>query len=87
VVGKTLSLWAILRFWSRVPPIGGIILAQGESGSEIAALLSEDPFQQEGCADYEVFEFTPNPLTGRSLKLDAFVAKSLEYPPSSDPEC
>jgi uncharacterized protein YciI len=61
----------------RVPPIGGIILARGESQEEFLSLLAEDPFHQNGLAKYEVFEFNPAPLPRRSAELEAFLSKSL----------
>ncbi len=61
----------------RVPPIGGLILAQGESREEMEAILAEDPFSKEGLARYEVFEFTPNPAPRCSLELEAFLSKPL----------
>jgi len=67
----------ILGSGRRVPPIGGIILARGESKEEFLALLAEDPFQQNGLARYEVFEFNPGPLPRRSAELEAFLNKPL----------
>jgi uncharacterized protein YciI len=61
----------------RVPPIGGIIIARGESQEEFLALLAEDPYQQNGLAKYEVFAFNPGPLPRRSEELEAFLSKSL----------
>ena len=61
----------------RVPPIGGIILARGESREEFLALLAEDPYQQNGLAKYEVFEFTQGPLPRRSAEMEAFLSKPL----------
>lgn len=62
----------------RIPPVGGMILARGESRAEIEALLNKDPFHTQGCAVYEVFEFTPNPLPQRSIELEAFLNRSQE---------
>ena len=67
----------ILGSGRRVPPIGGIILARGESKEEFMALLAEDPFQQNGLARYEVFEFNPGPFPRRSEELEAFLNKPL----------
>ena len=61
----------------RVPPIGGVILARGESQEEFLALLAEDPYQQHGIAKYEVFEFNPGPLPRRSTELEAFLSRPL----------
>ena len=67
----------ILGSGRRVPPIGGIILARGESKEEFMALLAEDPFQQNGLARFEVFEFIPGPVPRRSAELVAFLNKPL----------
>ncbi len=61
----------------RVPPIGGIIIARGESQEEFLSLLAEDPYQQNGLAKYEVFEFNPGPFPRRSEELEAFLSKPL----------
>ena len=61
----------------RVPPIGGVILARAENREEFLSLLAEDPFQQNGLAKYEVFEFNPGPLPRRSAELEAFLSKPL----------
>src|SRR5437868_4924447 len=42
------------------PPVGGIILARGESLEEIKNILGRDPFAIHGCAQYEVLEFDPS---------------------------
>lgn len=67
----------ILGSGRRVPPVGGVILARGESLEEIQAILAEDPFSQNGLAKYELFEFNPGPLPRRSPELEAFLSKPL----------
>jgi uncharacterized protein YciI len=61
----------------RVPPVGGIILARAESREEILSILAEDPYEQNGLAKYEVFEFTQGPLPRRSMEMEAFLSKPL----------
>jgi uncharacterized protein YciI len=61
----------------RVPPTGGVIIARAESREEFLALLAEDPFQQNGLASYEVFEFAPGPLPRRSPQLEEFLGQPL----------
>jgi uncharacterized protein YciI len=39
---------------------GGIILATGKSRDELIEIFTEDSFFQNGCAEYQYFEFTPN---------------------------
>ena len=48
--------------WGRkVPRTGGIILACGDSRSEIERIMREDPFVSRGLADLDVAEFLPKP--------------------------
>jgi uncharacterized protein YciI len=67
----------ILGSGRRVPPVGGLILARGESRREIEELLEHDPFVLNSCARYEVYEFAPNPLPRRSQELEAFLSRPL----------
>ncbi|QDG79638.1 GTP cyclohydrolase [Labrenzia sp. PHM005] len=41
------------------PRTGGIILAKAEIRDMIEAVLQQDPFKQEGLAEYVVTEFNP----------------------------
>jgi uncharacterized protein YciI len=41
----------------KIPRDGGIILALGESKSQIEALVAEDPFHIHGLADFRIVEF------------------------------
>lgn len=43
----------------RIPRTGGVILAAAADRCALDAVLAEDPFAQEGVADYDVVEFTP----------------------------
>ncbi len=61
----------------RVPPVGGIIIARGESREELSSILAGDPYQQNGVAQYEVFEFNAGELPRRSAELEAFLSKPL----------
>ena len=61
----------------RVPRIGGLLMARAESREEFLAILAEDPFHQNGFAQYDVFEFNPGPLPRRSADLEAFLSKQL----------
>jgi uncharacterized protein YciI len=48
--------------WGRkVPRTGGIILARGESRSDIERIMAEDPFIARRLAEVEVTEFLPKP--------------------------
>ncbi|MFH1036168.1 MAG: YciI family protein [Pseudomonadota bacterium] len=44
----------------QVPPAGGVILARGSDRAALEAILALDPFGQNGLADYQVIQFTPN---------------------------
>jgi len=41
----------------REPRTGGIILARCGSRDELAGILDQDPFVQQGAASYEIIEF------------------------------
>lgn len=44
----------------KVPRTGGVILAKAESKSELRNILAQDPFYQQGLADYDITEFIPS---------------------------
>ena len=44
----------------KVPRTGGVILARLPSRADVEALIQQDPFYQEGIADYEIIEFQSN---------------------------
>jgi uncharacterized protein YciI len=39
---------------------GGIIIARNVTRPELLKIFEEDSFQQHNCAEYQLFEFTPN---------------------------
>jgi uncharacterized protein YciI len=41
----------------KIPRDGGIILAVGESRSQIEQIVHEDPFYEHGLADFRIIEF------------------------------
>lgn len=43
----------------REPRTGGVILSQCHDRALLERELSQDPFQQQGIAEYEIIEFTP----------------------------
>lgn len=55
----------------KVPRTGGVILARARSREELDAILSEDPFAQNGAAEYTVIEFQP---TKHAAALAEFLA-------------
>jgi len=43
----------------KVPRIGGVILARGDSREAIERVVDLDPFKAEGVASYSITEFSP----------------------------
>ena len=43
----------------KVPRTGGVILAQSDSREAIEALITQDPFHEQGVARYTITEFVP----------------------------
>jgi uncharacterized protein YciI len=41
----------------KIPREGGIILAVGKNRHEVEAIIKEDPFHQQGLADFRIVEF------------------------------
>ena len=41
------------------PRVGGVIVMQADSRKQVEGIISEDPFNQAGIADYEIIEFIP----------------------------
>ena len=41
------------------PRVGGVIVMQADSRKKVEGIISEDPFNQAGIADYEIIEFIP----------------------------
>ncbi len=66
----------------REPPIGGIIVAQASSEQELREVLTTDPLQQMGLAEYEVFAFDATDFPKRSSAFESFASRPLsELPP------
>ncbi|MCP5322614.1 MAG: GTP cyclohydrolase [Candidatus Paracaedibacteraceae bacterium] len=42
------------------PRLGGVILAQAESRSELLDILHQDPFYKQEIAEFSVYEFSPS---------------------------
>jgi uncharacterized protein YciI len=61
----------------RVPRIGGLIIIRAASLEACQVLLADDPFQQQGIAQYDVYEFNPGPLPYRSAVLEAFLSQPI----------
>ena len=52
------------------PRIGGVILLNAESSSEVEKIILEDPFNANEIAEYEITEFFPTKYTRTHLKLN-----------------
>ena len=52
------------------PRMGGVILLNAESLSEVEKIILEDPFNINEIAEYEITEFFPTKYTRTHLKLN-----------------
>lgn len=69
----------------REPPIGGVIVARASSEQELREVLTTDPLQQMGLAEYEIFAFGATDFPKRSSAFETFVSKPLhELPPMQE---
>lgn len=41
------------------PRIGGVIMMKADNRAAVGAIISQDPFNINGIADYQIVEFTP----------------------------
>ena len=66
----------------REPSIGGIIVARASDEQELREVLTSDPYQQKGLAEYEIFAFDATDFPKRSSAFDTFASNPLsELPP------
>ena len=65
----------------REPLVGGIIVARASSEQELREVLSTDPYQQRGLAEYEIFAFEATDFPKRSNAFESFASKPLREPP------
>ena len=56
----------------REPLVGGIIVARAASEQELRELLTTDPYQQRGLAEYEIFAFEATEFPKRSSAFEVF---------------
>ncbi len=66
----------------REPPIGGIIVARASSEQELREILTTEPYQQKGLAEYEIFAFDASDFPKRSSAFDTFASTPLRELPS-----
>ena len=65
----------------REPLVGGIIVARASSEQELRELLTTDPYQQRGLAEYEIFAFEATDFPKRSSAFDSFALEPLHELP------
>ena len=53
------------------PRSGGVIIARGETRTQIEAIVREDPFNREQIARYEIVEFVPSLADARLAQFTA----------------
>ena len=58
----------------RTPRVGGVIVMRAENRSVVDTIMAQDPFKENGIADYHIVEFTPtmscDPLLSNILNKD-----------------
>ncbi len=50
------------------PRIGGVIMIKAANREAVNAIISQDPFNINGIADYRIVEFTPTMFCDKSLQ-------------------
>ncbi len=50
------------------PRIGGVIMIKAVDREAVNAIISQDPFNINGIADYQIVEFTPTMFCDKSLQ-------------------
>jgi uncharacterized protein YciI len=48
----------------KIPRDGGIILAVGRTKAELESILREDPFHEQGLAEFRIIEFRASQIAG-----------------------
>ena len=43
----------------QTPRVGGVIVMRAENRSLVDRIIAQDPFKENGIADYQIVEFTP----------------------------
>ncbi len=51
------------------PRIGGVIMIKATDRDAVSTIISQDPFNINGIADYRIVEFTPTMFCDDNLKL------------------
>ncbi len=50
------------------PRIGGVIMIKAANREDVNTIISQDPFNINGIADYQIVEFTPTMFCDKSLQ-------------------
>lgn len=50
------------------PRIGGVIMIKAADREAVSTIISQDPFNINGIADYQIVEFTPTMFCDEQLK-------------------
>lgn len=50
------------------PRVGGVIMIKAANREEVNGIISQDPFNINGIADYQLVEFTPTMFSDPSLR-------------------
>ncbi len=50
------------------PRVGGVIMIKAANREEVNVIISQDPFNINGIADYQIVEFTPTMFSDPSLR-------------------
>ena len=64
----------------REPPIGGITVARASNEQKLREVLTTDPYQQKGLAEYEIFAFDATEFPKRSSAFETFASNPLREP-------
>ena len=71
----------ILVSGRREPTTGGIIVARAASEQELREVLTEDPYQQQGLVEYDIFAFEATDFPKRSSAFDNFASEPMRVVP------
>ncbi len=52
----------------QTPRVGGVIMIKAEHRAAVDAIITKDPFNINGIADYQILEFTPTMFCDNILK-------------------
>lgn len=53
----------------QTPRVGGVIMIKAENRATVDTIISQDPFNINGIADYQIVEFTPTMFLNDNVKM------------------